>query len=82
MDFSAPVEYLIANFITGHTFFPIVTRDFKPPKPSPAGILHIAKELGLEGGGAGVIVRISINFIDPLLPWILTDRPWGIDGWR
>ncbi|KAK6521464.1 hypothetical protein TWF506_001677 [Arthrobotrys conoides] len=55
-NFDAPVEYLITNFITGHTFFPIVTRDFKPPKPSPAGILHIAKELGLEGGASGVIM--------------------------
>ncbi|KAK6534614.1 hypothetical protein TWF281_005921 [Arthrobotrys megalospora] len=55
-NFDAPVEYLITNFITGHTFHPIVTRDFKPPKPSPAGILHIARELGLEDGGAAVIM--------------------------
>ncbi|KAK6507050.1 hypothetical protein TWF481_005502 [Arthrobotrys musiformis] len=55
-NFDAPVEHLITNFITGHTFFPIITRDFKPPKPSPAGILHIAKELGLEGGGTGLIM--------------------------
>ncbi|KAK6361945.1 hypothetical protein TWF730_005651 [Orbilia blumenaviensis] len=55
-NFDAPVEYLITNFITGHKFHPIVTRDFKPPKPSPAGILHIAKELGLEGSGSSVIM--------------------------
>ncbi|KAK6350807.1 hypothetical protein TWF718_003993 [Orbilia javanica] len=55
-NFDAPVEHLITNFITGHIFFPIITRDFKPPKPSPAGILHIAKELGLGDGGAGVIM--------------------------
>lgn len=24
-------------------FSPLITRDFQPPKPSPAGILHIAK---------------------------------------
>ncbi|KAF3915930.1 hypothetical protein AA313_de0205591 [Arthrobotrys entomopaga] len=55
-NFDAPVEYLITNFITGHEFYPIVTRDFKPPKPSPAGILHIAGKLGLEDGGSGVIM--------------------------
>ena len=29
-------------------FSPIVTRDFRPPKPDPAGILHIAKSWGLD----------------------------------
>ena len=33
----------------GARFWPIVTRDFSPPKPHPAGILHIAKAWGLTG---------------------------------
>ncbi|KAF3906367.1 hypothetical protein ABW20_dc0104352 [Dactylellina cionopaga] len=55
-NFDAPVDYLITNFITGHKFFPIITRDFKPPKPSPAGILHIAKQLGFEDEGNNMIM--------------------------
>ncbi|KAF3942116.1 hypothetical protein ABW19_dt0205529 [Dactylella cylindrospora] len=55
-NFDAPVNHLITNFITGHLFYPIITRDFKPPKPSPAGILHIAEKLGLEDQGASLIM--------------------------
>ncbi|KAK6340775.1 hypothetical protein TWF696_009095 [Orbilia brochopaga] len=55
-NFDAPVDYLITNFITGHTFYPIVTRDFKPPKPNPAGLLHIAEKLGVNEGGRGLIM--------------------------
>jgi len=36
----------LSNFLPGKLFHPIVTRDFKPPKPDPAGILHIAKSWG------------------------------------
>lgn len=48
-NFDAPVEHLLSNHIPGHieAFSPIVTRDFKPPKPSPAGILHIAHSWGV-----------------------------------
>ncbi|SPO06585.1 related to HAD superfamily hydrolase [Cephalotrichum gorgonifer] len=31
----------------GEKFWPIVTREFNPPKPHPAGILHIARSWGL-----------------------------------
>lgn len=39
-----PVNHLLENHIPGHIspFAPIITRGFRPPKPSPAGILHIA----------------------------------------
>lgn len=45
----------------GAKFWPIVTRDFSPPKPHPAGILHIAKAWGLtgpdgEGDGSGLVM--------------------------
>ncbi|KAG9838389.1 haloacid dehalogenase-like hydrolase, partial [Aureobasidium melanogenum] len=49
-NFNTPVEHLVSN-LPGHinAFAPIVTRDFRPPKPSPAGILHIAKQWGIIG---------------------------------
>lgn len=42
--YSSPVNHLLENHIPKHlnAFAPIITRDFKPPKPSPHGILHIA----------------------------------------
>ncbi|CAN6630060.1 hypothetical protein TRVA0_012S02058 [Trichomonascus vanleenenianus] len=47
-NFPIPVEYLLSNFLDGHTLHPVITREFKPPKPHPAGILHIAKEWGID----------------------------------
>ena len=48
-DNSAPVSHLLSTHLPSHisAFTPIITRDFKPPKPSPAGILHIAKQWGV-----------------------------------
>lgn len=47
-NFDVPVRNLLTTFLDGSVFHPIVTRDFKPPKPDPAGILHIARDWGLE----------------------------------
>lgn len=59
---STPVNYLISNFMKGQVFSPIITREFRPPKPDPAGILHIARNWGLEdGGGRLVMVGDSID---------------------
>jgi len=62
-NFDAPVNHLLTKFLSGCSpFHPIVTRDFRPPKPDPAGILHIARSWGLtrrverEGEGDGVPV--------------------------
>ena len=46
---SAPVTHLLSHHIPRHIspFSPIITRDFRPPKPSPAGILHIAHAWGV-----------------------------------
>ncbi|KAK3499056.1 HAD-like domain-containing protein [Neurospora hispaniola] len=53
-NFDAPVNNLIEKFLAGSVFHPIVTREFRPPKPDPAGILHIAKAWGLaRRAGAG-----------------------------
>lgn len=48
-NFDAPVTHLLSKHMPGHieAFAPIVTREFRPPKPSPAGILHIAKAWGV-----------------------------------
>ncbi|CZS96050.1 related to HAD superfamily hydrolase [Rhynchosporium agropyri] len=53
-NFDAPVTHLLEKFLEGKEFGPVVTREFKPPKPNPAGILHIAKTWGfLNNEGAG-----------------------------
>ncbi|WZH43492.1 HAD-like domain-containing protein [Fusarium acuminatum] len=60
-NFDVPVQNLIEKFLEGSRFHPIVTRDFHPPKPDPAGILHIAKDWGLQdesgkGDASGLIM--------------------------
>jgi len=63
-NFQTPVNYLISNFMQGHVFSPIITREFRPPKPDPAGILHISKSWGLEdGGGRLIMVGDSVDDI-------------------
>lgn len=42
-NFSTPVDYFRRNFLKDYPMDPIVTREFKPPKPAPDGIFHIAK---------------------------------------
>lgn len=46
-NFDQPVTHLLTKFLSGSEFGPVVTRDFRPPKPHPAGILHIARSWGL-----------------------------------
>ncbi|GAB7356693.1 hypothetical protein MBLNU459_g7402t1 [Dothideomycetes sp. NU459] len=50
-NFDTPVNHLLGNHLPGHIdpFHPIITREFRPPKPSPGGILHIAKAWGVIG---------------------------------
>ncbi|KKY22108.1 putative had superfamily [Diplodia seriata] len=55
-NFDTPVTHLLTRFLAGHRFHPIVTRDFRPPKPDPAGILHIAGAWGLRDGGRDVVM--------------------------
>ncbi|KAF1989809.1 putative HAD superfamily hydrolase [Aulographum hederae CBS 113979] len=55
-NFDAPVTHLLTTFLPAHKFGPIVTRDFRPPKPDPAGILHIAKSWGLSDRGDSLIM--------------------------
>ncbi|KAI1825267.1 HAD-like protein [Xylaria intraflava] len=49
-NFDQPVTHLLEKFLVGHHFAPIVTRDFRPPKPDPAGLLFIARSWGLVRG--------------------------------
>ncbi|OAA77869.1 HAD-like domain protein [Akanthomyces lecanii RCEF 1005] len=46
-NFNVPVDHLLGKFLAYTTFAPVITRDFQPPKPSPAGILHISKQWAL-----------------------------------
>ncbi|KAI1350368.1 HAD-like protein [Xylaria sp. FL0043] len=46
-NFEQPVTHLLGKFLDGVSFSPIVTRDFRPPKPDPAGLLYIARSWGL-----------------------------------
>ncbi|KAF1971283.1 HAD-like protein [Bimuria novae-zelandiae CBS 107.79] len=55
-NFDAPVEHLLTTFLPGSLFWPVVTREFRPPKPDPAGILHIAKQWMHEDGGESLIM--------------------------
>ncbi|KAL8986498.1 MAG: hypothetical protein Q9205_000013 [Flavoplaca limonia] len=55
-NFDAPVTHLLQTFLPGKTFFPIITREFRPPKPDPAGILHIAQDWKLEDGADSLIM--------------------------
>jgi HAD superfamily hydrolase (TIGR01549 family) len=55
-NFDTPVNHLLTKFLDGHEFHPVITREFRPPKPHPAGILHIAEQWGLKDGGASLIM--------------------------
>ncbi|KAI4119996.1 MAG: hypothetical protein LQ345_000255 [Seirophora villosa] len=55
-NFDTPVTHLLQTFLPGKTFAPIVTRAFRPPKPDPAGILHIADAWGTDDGAGSVIM--------------------------
>ncbi|KAI0206093.1 HAD-like protein [Astrocystis sublimbata] len=46
-NFELPVAHLLEKFLSGIDFAPIVTREFRPPKPDPAGLLFIARKWGL-----------------------------------
>lgn len=49
-NFEQPVTHLLEKFLAGSLFEPVITREFRPPKPDPAGILHIAQSWGLVRG--------------------------------
>jgi len=54
-NFDTPVTHLLETYLPGHVggkpngFAPIVTREFRPPKPSPRGIWFIATNWGVVG---------------------------------
>ncbi|KAJ9297492.1 hypothetical protein DTO271G3_4267 [Paecilomyces variotii] len=57
-NFEAPVTHLLQTHLPKHVFLPIITRDTPDllPKPDPAGILHIAKEWGLDNRADNLIM--------------------------
>ncbi|KKA19903.1 HAD superfamily hydrolase [Rasamsonia emersonii CBS 393.64] len=54
----APVTHLLQNHLPKHVFEPIITRDTPDllPKPDPAGILHIARQWGLDNRAESMIM--------------------------
>jgi HAD superfamily hydrolase (TIGR01509 family) len=60
-NFDVPVRNLLDKFLPASPFDPVVTREFKPPKPDPAGILHIARRWGLEDAAGLIMVGDSID---------------------
>ncbi|KAF2404043.1 HAD-like protein [Trichodelitschia bisporula] len=60
-NFETPVAHLIETFMPGTLFEPIITREFRPPKPHPAGILHIAAQWGLPSAHNLIMVGDSID---------------------
>lgn len=60
-NFDVPVQHLLDKFLPESPFHPVVTREFKPPKPDPAGILHIARNWGLEDAQGLIMVGDSID---------------------
>jgi phosphoglycolate phosphatase-like HAD superfamily hydrolase len=63
------VTHLLSTHLPSHidAFHPIVTRDFRPPKPSPAGILHIAKAWGVEANESGLPLIMVGDSIDDII---------------
>ncbi|CAK7231921.1 hypothetical protein SCUCBS95973_008087 [Sporothrix curviconia] len=61
-NFEQPVLHLLGKFLDGHVFEPIVTRDFRPPKPDPAGILHIARSWGFLRPMAAAASEADVDF--------------------
>ncbi|KAK9464629.1 HAD-like domain-containing protein [Lipomyces arxii] len=59
-NFQAPVNHLLSTFLPEKLFHPIVTREFKPPKPSPAGILHILEHWKIDPENA-IMVGDSVD---------------------
>lgn len=60
-NFDVPVKHLLDKFLAQSPFHPVVTREFKPPKPDPAGILHIAQQWGLQDAKGLIMVGDSID---------------------
>jgi phosphoglycolate phosphatase-like HAD superfamily hydrolase len=68
-NFDAPVAHLLDTFLPASKFHPIITRDFRPPKPDPAGILHIAKSwFGAtsadDSGDASALIMVGDSIDD------------------
>ncbi|KAH9900305.1 HAD-like protein [Xylariomycetidae sp. FL2044] len=60
-NFEQPVAHLLAKFLAGSVFAPVVTRDFRPPKPDPAGLLFIARSWGLVRRVGGARDRSAVD---------------------
>jgi len=80
-NFDGPVAHLLGKFLPGIEISPVVTRDFRPPKPNPAGVLHNAKSWGFvkDDGVGDASHLIMVGYIPlpyfPTSPSFLTTHP-------
>lgn len=65
-NFDEPIDHLLRTFLAHTEFSPIITRAFHPPKPEPAGILHICTSWGVEPSGSGQGVVMVGDSIDDM----------------
>ncbi|KAK3309163.1 HAD-like domain-containing protein [Chaetomium strumarium] len=82
-NFETPVNNLLSKFLAGSVFAPIVTRDFRPPKPDPAGILHIARSWGLvrrSTGEAGIPADAKQEEEERRSAGEEDNQSWEVDG--
>lgn len=63
-NFEAPVDHLLKTFLSGVDISPVVTRVFTPPKPHPAGILHIAKAWGVPVEDMACVLMVGDSIDD------------------
>ncbi|KAF2758312.1 HAD-like protein [Pseudovirgaria hyperparasitica] len=67
-NFNAPVDHLLSKFLPGHTMDLIITRSFYPPKPDPAGILHIANVWAETDGWSMPTASQRDPILTPVVP--------------
>lgn len=87
-NFDAPVDHLLTKFLSSvEPFAPIVTREFRPPKPDPAGILHIARSWGLtrplpEGGSSASAraERVNVDVEGQVHGEVVESGDSGVEG--
>ena len=71
-----PITHLLTTFLPTHTFSPIITRDFRPPKPDPAGILSIAASWNVPPL-AGVPAQLPILMVGDSIDAMTAGRRAG-----
>jgi HAD superfamily hydrolase (TIGR01509 family) len=62
-NFDAPVVHLLTKFLPGSRFEPVITREFEPPKPHPAGVLECARRWEVQGADVVMVGDSSDDMV-------------------